>query len=211
MPEEVPVLETAVISARGHLRFMGITFPQRLRFIHDAGQNYRHYIEATLFGKPLLKVNERYLDGQARMKLPVGVIENEPKVNSAANLGLWGESIWLPTIFITDSRVRWQAVDAHTALLIVPFETGEDTFTVFFDPETDLITRMEAMRYKDAADAEKTLWLLDILAWDTYHGLLLPSRSSVTWADEDTPWLIIELDDVVYNVDVRDTIRAEGL
>ena len=211
MEDEVPVIETAVVTARGHLRFMGITFPQRLRFIHDAGQGYRHYIEATLFGKPLLKVNERYLDGQARMKLPVGVIENEPKINSAANLGLWGESIWLPTIFITDSRVRWQPVDENTALLIVPFETGDDTFTVFFDPETGLITRMEAMRYKDAADTEKTLWLLDILAWDTYHGLLLPSRSSVTWADEDTPWLIIELDDVVYNVDVRDTIRAEGL
>ena len=97
-----------------------------------------------MFGRPLLKVNERYLNGQAWLKLPVGVIENEPKVNSAANLGLWGESIWFPTIFITDSRVRWQASTSNTARLIVPFETGEDTFTVFFDPETDLITRMEA-------------------------------------------------------------------
>ena len=211
MPEEVPLIETAVVSARGHLRFVGITFPHRLRFTYEAGQGYRHYIEATLFGMPLLKVNERYLDGQAWLKLPVGVVENEPKVDSAANLGLWGESIWFPSIFITDSRVRWQAIDENTALLIVPFETGEDTFTVFFDPETGLLTRMEALRYKDAADTEKTLWLLDVLAWDTYHGLLLPSRSSVTWADEGTPWLVIELDDVVYNVDVRDTIRAEGL
>jgi hypothetical protein len=211
MPEEVPVIETAVITARGHLRFMGITFPHRLRFIHEAGQGYRHYIEATLFGKPLLKVNERYLDGQARMKLPVGIIENEPKVDSAANLGLWGESIWYPSIFITDGRVRWQAIDDNTAELIVPFETGEDTFTVFFDPETGLMTRMEALRYQDAADTEKTLWQLDILAWDTYHGILLPSRSSVRWADEGTPWLVIELGEVVYNVDVRETIRDEGL
>ena len=29
MPEEVPVLETAVVTARGHLRFAGITFPDR--------------------------------------------------------------------------------------------------------------------------------------------------------------------------------------
>lgn len=211
MPEEVPLVETAVVTARGQLRFAGITFPHRLRFIYEAGQGYRHYIEATIFGLPLLKVNERYLDGQAWLKLPVGVVENEPNVDSAANLGLWGESIWFPSIFITDSRVRWQAVDENTALLIVPFETGEDTFTVFFDPETGLITHMEAMRYKGAADTEKTLWELDVLAWDTYHGLLLPSRSSVTWADEGTPWLIIELDEVVYNVDVRDAIRAEGL
>ena len=89
-------IESAVITGRGRLRFMGITFPARLRFIHDAGQGYRHYIEATIFGLPILKVNERYLDGQARMELPVGVVENEPKINMAANLGLWGESIWLP-------------------------------------------------------------------------------------------------------------------
>ena len=51
----LPVIESAVITGRGRLRFMGITFPTRLRFIHDAGQGYRHYIEATLFGLPILK------------------------------------------------------------------------------------------------------------------------------------------------------------
>ena len=208
MGDEVPVLETAVITARGTVRFMGITFPARMRFTHDAGQGYRHYIETTLFGYPLMKVNERYLDGQAKMELPVGIIENEPKINMAANLGLWGESIWLPSIFITDQRVRWQAIDDNSAQLIVPFGASEDAFTVFFDPETHLITRMEALRYRDAADTDKILWQLDILAWDTYQGILIPSRSAVTWADEGTPWLVIELDDVVYNVDVGDYIQA---
>ncbi|MBE2224975.1 MAG: hypothetical protein IAF02_25775 [Anaerolineae bacterium] len=209
MPAEVPLIESAIVTARGHLRFAGITFPHRLRFTYEAGQSYQHTIEATIFGLPLLKVNERYLDGKAWLKLPVGIVENEPKVDSAANLGLWGESIWFPSIFITDPRVRWQAVNENTALLIVPFAAGEDTFTVSFDPDTGLITHMEALRFRDAADAEKILWQLDILAWDTYHGVLLPSLSSVTWADEGSPWLVIELDDIVYNVDVRDTIRAK--
>jgi hypothetical protein len=210
MPEEVPVIETAVISGRGTLRFMGITFPTRLRFTHDAGQGYRHYIEATLFGFPVLKVNERYLDGQGRMELPVGVIENEPKVNMSANLGLWGESIWLPSIFITDSRVRWQAIDDNSARLIVPFEDGEDTFTAVFDPETGLLVSMEALRYKDATITEKTPWLLEPLTWDTYHGVLIPSRSQVTWADEGTPWLIVEVEDIAFNVNVSSYIRAKG-
>ncbi|MAU00564.1 MAG: hypothetical protein CL608_25755 [Anaerolineaceae bacterium] len=208
--DEVPVVETAVITGRGTLRFMGITFPARLRFTHDAGQGYRHYIEATIFGLPLLKVNERYLDGQARMQLPVGIIENEPKIDMAANLGLWGESIWLPSIYVTDSRVRWEAIDESSARLIVPFAADKDTFTVYFDPETGLIASMEAMRYKEAASTEKILWQLTPLAWDTYQGNLIPSRSAVTWADEGTPWLVIELDDVAYNVDVQDYIRAEG-
>lgn len=208
--DEVPVLETAVITGRGTLRFMGITFPARLRFTHDAGQGYRHYIEATVFGAPILKVNERYLDGQARMQLPVGIIENEPKIDMAANLGLWGESIWLPSIFITDSRVRWEAINETSARLIVPFETGEDSFTVFFDANTGLINYMEAMRYKDAAAESKTLWQLDIRDWGSYQGILVPSRATVTWADEGTPWLVIELDDIIYNVDVEEYIRAEG-
>ena len=208
--DDVPVVDTAVITGRGTLRFMGITFPARLRFTHDAGQGYRHYIEATVFGHPVMQVNERYLDGQARMELPVGIIENEPKVDMAANLGLWGESVWLPSIYLTDRRVRWEAIDETSARLVVPFATGEDTFTVYFDPETGLIAGMEAMRYKEAASTEKILWQFTPLAWDTYHGILIPSRSSVTWADEGTPWLMIELDDVTYNADVKEYIRAEG-
>ncbi len=37
-----------------------------------AGHGYRHYIEATVFGYPVMKVNEYYFDGKARMELPEG-------------------------------------------------------------------------------------------------------------------------------------------
>jgi hypothetical protein len=208
--EQVPVIETAVITARGTVRFAGITFPARLRFTHDAGQGYRHYIEATLFGYPLMKVNETYLDGQARMALPVGVIENEPKIDMAANLGLWGESIWLPSIFATNPRVRWEPVDEVTAHLVVPFGDSEDTFTVIFDPATGLISSMETLRYREAADEEKIAWRLEMLSWAEFHGILIPSSSAATWADEATPWLIIEVEDIAYNVDVTSYIRSVG-
>ena len=65
--ENVPVITSAIISGRGTLRLpsgKGITFPGRFRFTHRAGQDYHHYIEATLFGQPLMKVNERYLMGK---------------------------------------------------------------------------------------------------------------------------------------------------
>lgn len=210
MGEEAPVVETAVITARGKLRFMGITFPARMRFTHDAGQGYRHYIEATIFGVPLLKVNERYLDGQARMELPVGVIENEPKVDMAANLGLWGESVWLPSIFLTDSRVRWQAVDETTARLIVPFADKEDSFTITFDAQTGLIRHMEALRYREAADEEKIPWRFDVLTWDEFNGILIPSASTVTWGDEGTPWLTMTVEEIAYNGDIAAYIQATG-
>lgn len=208
--DQIPVFESAIITGRGRLRFAGITFPARLRFTHDAGQGYRHYIEATIFGYPLMKVNEWYLDGKSRLELPVGVVENEPKVDMAANLGLWGESLWLPSVFVTDPRVRWEAIDETTARLVVPFEDEEDSFTVVFDPQTRLIATMEAPRYKQATDQAKTPWRLEALEWDTFHGILIPSLSTVTWLDEGTPWLVVEVEEIVYNVDVATYVRAKG-
>ncbi|MGH8246898.1 MAG: DUF6544 family protein, partial [Gammaproteobacteria bacterium] len=68
--ENLPLIESAVISGRAEMRIGRITFPGRFRFTHDAGHGYRHYIEATFFGLPLMKVNEHYLDGKSRMELP---------------------------------------------------------------------------------------------------------------------------------------------
>lgn len=211
---EVPVITSAVISGRAQLRINGITMPARFRFIHQAGQAYRHYIETTLFGVPLLRVNEHFLAGQSRLELPFGVVEKEPKIDQAANLGLWAESIWYPTIFLTDPRVRWESIDAHTAALIVPFAdnpTGEaERFLVRFDPETGLITWLESMRYKEATDTAKTLWLNQTLAWGTFDGTRLPTEAALIWMDEGTPWAVFQVEEIIYNVDVDTYIQQKG-
>jgi hypothetical protein len=209
--DQVPVIHSAVLTGRGTARFMGVTFPTRLRFTHDAGQGYRHYMESTIFGVPLMKVNEWYLDGKGRLELPVGVVEGEPQVDMAANLGLWAESVAMPSLYLTDPRVRWEAIDDQTARLVVPFGEEEDVFTVSFDPETHLITRMEAMRWQNPGDEEKVRWWGEMLTWQTVHGVLTPTSMSVTWETEGTPWLIMELEEVVYNVDVDAYVRDRGL
>ena len=155
--DQIPVIESAVLTGTAKLRPVGFTMPGRFRFTHDAGNAYRHYIEATVWGLPVMRINERYLDNIGLMELPFTTVEDQPKTNAAANLGLWGESLWLPTIYLTDPRVRWEPIDQTHARLIVPFEdTAEDEFTVTFDPETNLITRMETRRWKDADSTEKT-------------------------------------------------------
>ena len=216
---QVPVIESAVISGRGRLRVKGITFPARFRFTHIAGQGYRHHIEATFFGYPLLKVNEWYLEGRARMELPFGVIENEPKIDMAANLGLWGEAIWLPSILVTDPRVSWEAVNESTARLVVPFDAAqgapsgeekEDTLVVTFDPQTGLIRRLEAMRYREATDEAQIPWRNEPLGWQTFHGITVPSPAATTWLDEGTPWAVWTVEDIAYNVDVSDYIGGRG-
>lgn len=207
--ENAPVVTSAVISGRARMRIVGLTFPARFRFTHQAGQGYRHYIETTFFGFPIMRVNERYLDGHGLMELPFGAFEG-PKINQGANLGLWGESTWFAAFFLTDPRVRWEALDATTALLIVPFEDGKQTFVARFDPESGMLDLLEAMRYKGNEDQTKTLWIPKILEWDTVNGNPTMSKTSITWFDEGTPWVVFDVDEIVLNVDVGEYIRARG-
>ncbi len=207
----IPLIQSAIISGRGTIRVKGITFPARWRFIYCAGSGYRHYIEATVLGRPLLKVNEYYLDGHSRLELPFGVVENQPKVDMAANLGLWGESIWFPSIFLTDPRVRWESIGDTTARLIVPFGSTTDHFTATFDPQTGLLQQLESLRYREANSSQKIGWRNQVLEWKMFNGIQLPARASVRWLDQASPWFVLSVEEVIYNTDVESYIRAKGI
>ncbi len=209
--DQIPLVQTAVVSGRARLRLFGLRFPARFRFVYLAGRAYRHDIEVTFFGRPLMKVHEVYHDGKARLELPFGVIEGEPKVDAAANLGLWGESIWLPSILVTDRRVRWEAIDGTSARLIVPLgDDEEDRFTATFDPQSGLLVSLEAMRWKDPDSETKLRWSNVPLGWRSFHGVMIPSPASTTWQDEGAPWAVWTIEQVVYNVDVTDYFETRG-
>ena len=190
--ERVPVIETAVISGRGSLRLFGLRLPARFRFVHDRGRNYRHYFELTFFGQPIMKANEYYVDGRERMELPMGVQENNPKLNQGGNLGLWAEiAQWLPAMLLTDGRVRWEAVDDTTAWLIVPFEQGQDRFLARFDPYSGDLQFLESMRYQNG-EGEKTLWI------------------NGSWFNEGSPWAVFDAEQVALNVPVQVDFDVKG-
>ena len=208
----IPVIETAVLKGRASISPFGFKMPARFVFVHNAGQDYRHYIEATWFGIPLMKVNERYLDGKSLFELPViGTIDNDPSTNQAANLAVWAEASWFPSLWITDPRVRWEPVDEHTALLFVPFGDKEENFVMRFNPDTGLLDSMEAMRYRDSGDqAKKILWITRSERGPAIEGTPLSAVGSAIWLDQGKPWAFFTLEDIVYNVDVSDYIRQKG-
>ena len=211
--DRVPVITTAVLTGRATIRPVGpIEFPARYRFTHEAGKNYRHYIEACWFGIPILKVNESYLDTTSLIDIPIIGHDAGPKVEQAANLGLWAESWQLPAILVTDSRVHWEPIDDATALLIVPFKGGEeDRFVVRFDPITGQMTWTESMRYQNSASSEKILWMTHADTYGTIQGHKLNTVGSARWMNDGKPWATFRLEDVRYNVDVSSYVRARGL
>ena len=211
--ERVPGITSAVITGRATIRPIpgGPTLPARFRFIHEAGHNYRHYIEATWFGLPILTVNESYLAGVSHIELPWQKSEGNPQTAQAANLGLWAETTAMPAVFLTDPRVRWQAVDDTTALLIVPFGKAHETFVVRFDPSTGRPTLLESMRFKVTTGIHKTLWSNGLLQWTNFGGVTLPSVGTVTWQDDGRPWAVFTTESIDLNTDVSQTVRAKGL
>jgi len=210
--EEIPVIETAVIQGRGMMKpFMNISIPARFVFVHTAGKDYRHYFEATWFGIPLLKVNEGYIDGESFFESPMGSYYNEQNANQGANLALWAEAIWFPSLWLTDARAHWEPVDEYTALLYVPFGERQESFIVRFNPQTNLIDTMEAMRYRDLGQGQpKILWIVRAEVGQPVPGTNISSVGSVMWLDQGTPWAYFNLEELIFNQDVSNYIRQRG-
>lgn len=210
--DEIPLIETVVILGRGVLKpFMNIPVPARFVFVHNAGKDYRHYFEATLFGIPVLKVNEGYIDGVSFFESPMASFSNDPNSNQAANLTVWAEALWFPAIWITDPRAHWEPVDANTALLYVPFEEGEENFLVRFNPETGLIDVMETMRFRDTGkEQSKILWILQNERGQSTVDGNHHSVGSAMWLDQGSPWAYFDVERIVFNSDVSVYICQSG-
>ncbi len=206
--DTLPVQDSAVISGRMTMR-LGAPLPGRFRFSHIVGRGYRHYMEVMPFGRKLMTGQEWYLDGHARLDLPMGQVENQPRVDRAANLSMWGEYVWLPGALV-DPRARWEEIDDVSARLVVPQADGPDALVAFFDPGSGLLDRLEGLRWRSPQDAEPIRWVTRNHAWTRIGGIGVPAVSSVQWADQKQPWLKLSLDDVVWNADLSDYLAASG-
>ncbi len=196
-----------VVHGHAWLRPAGPWFlPARFRFVHDAGRSYAHDIAITWFGLDVMRVDERYVDGRARMAIPFAVEEHTPQLAQGAALALWAEAIWFPTLWVTHPGVTWEPVDQATAVLVMPFERGDLRATIGFDEAGD-ISGLEAQRFA-GADAEATSrWRNAAEGWTMIDGSWRPRVGSVRW-DDDDPWAVFTVTSVQEHVDVEALLRA---
>lgn len=199
--EAIPVTQSAQITGRGTLVLNGLSLPARFKFYHDAGNAYAHHLQITWYGLPVLTVNEHYLDGVATMHLPGETITDTPEINAGAYQALWGEGIWLPAVWFTDERARWEPIDDHSARLVLADAAPEEQFIVHFDPQTGLVTEMVAQRYQNPGDADRVRWTNHAITWGTFGGVRVPTLAETQWAD-DRPWAVWRVEDVSFDVDV---------
>jgi hypothetical protein len=204
----LPVAESAVLTGRATLRIAGIDLPARWRFTHVVGEGYRHEIVACWFGLPILRVDERYVDGDAVLDLPFGR-EEGPAVDQGANLAMWTEAVWFPAALATHPAVQWTPIDDTTALLRVPFGVRTETVVARFDPTDDRLMLFEAMRYKGADAKTKTLWLNLAEAWGEVDGQPTATIARVQWLGDLRPWADFRIESLALNVpDARARLTA---
>lgn len=204
----IPLLESAVLTGTAHLRIGGIELPARWRFTHVIGSGYRHEIVACWFGLPIMTVDERFVDGDAVLRLPFGN-EEGPTVDQGANLALWAEAVWFPAALATHPDVSWAPVDDVTALLRVPFGVRTETFVARFDPTNDHLDLLEAMRYQGADATRKTLWLNLAEAWGEVDGQPTATVAKVQWLGEERPWADFRIGSLALNVPNADARLRE--
>ncbi len=210
--DSLPEVQSAMVQGRAQLAPTGMPMPTRFRFYYDAVRNsHYHDIQVTWFNLTFMRIHERNLEGHVRLDLAIiGQVDDAPHTNRAGIQGYWSEVLaWVPSIALTDSRVRWEAVDETTARLVLPGLDDAEAFTVRFAADTGLITEIETMRYQSEENAERWRWFNRILEWGVVDGLRVPVRAQTQWRD-DTPWATWEVEQVALNVNVSARLAQFG-
>ena len=196
---QMPTLNPAVVTGRGSVVVAGIRMPVLFQAYYDSHGTFRREMEITWFGKPVAKIVHGHRGDTGIHQIPGSIASNE-KTAQAENLSYWAEAVWLPSVFLDDDRVRWEAVDDLTARLVVPFGEGEDSLLVKFNPTTNLIDSVSAQRYRDAQAQEKSAWHVEYRNWQSSHDTMVPTELLVAWGENGSPIEILTIENIEFGV-----------
>lgn len=162
--------------------------PLEIDMVHRLGEGFVHDIR---IGRRPLAVRvglDAFVDGQGVVRIGRSV-KRGSTYDRGALIAMWGEALVFPPAWLDRADVRWEAIDAVVARLVVPCDDGHVPITVSFDPLTGLPDLCLADRHK--GDGSLTPWAGIWRDWQVADGVLAPRRLVVRWLDEPDPWLAI--------------------
>lgn len=198
----VPETNSVVLCARGELRLgRSPWLPMRMRSVRSRTE-FVSDIAVTWWGMPVLTGVDAYVAGHGLTRV-AGRSTVGPEIDQGANLFLWSEALLVPSTFAVGTPVKATGGQDGTVSLQVPLGTGVDEAVLTFD---ELVPRrFSALRYQRVG-GDKRWWHADYRGWHVQDGIRVPRRLEATWEGDDEPWLTLDVEAVVANVDVSERI-----
>lgn len=200
-----PKVDTAVVWGRGKVCTRGVWVPVRFKTWYQPGVGFSRRMELTWFQRPILRGRDVYVAGQGTFEVG-GRAEHGQRIEHGQLLSLWAEAVLFPSVLVHDPAARWEAVDAHTARLLVPFDGKTEQLNFHFDPDTGRMTHISAERLT-SEPGEREPWRMDLQAWKKIDQLLLPCELAFAVGESGSPWAYWSVDGVAYNVPVKDQLQ----
>ena len=209
--DRAPHVSTLVLETDAWMRRpMLPPIPLTVRMSHHLGEAFVHRIRVGRGRFSIPFGMDAYVDGHGLMQVGPSV-QVGPTYDDGALIAMWGEALVFPSAWVDRPDVRWEGVDAHTAVLVVSADHGDVPLTVAFDSRAGFPISCEADRHKGSGP--RVRWTGRWSRWrSTRAGVLAPSRMDVQWADESRPWLELRVTSIELNGrvegDIADARRA---
>jgi hypothetical protein len=174
---------------------------------HRVGWSARQLLAVTWWSIPVLRGSDTYVGGRGEMRIGRGIVRG-PEIDQGENLYLWAEAALVPSAIVARPGVRWEAIDTSSARLRVPSGAGDDELTFTFDDATGFVRSCRALRFRQVGQP-RSRWLITYQGWRFFADSgMFPSRITVTWEDDGSPWFVLDVDGVAVNVEVGPGLSA---
>jgi hypothetical protein len=127
------------------------------------------------------------------------VNERGEKLDEGSLQRFLGEMAWFPSLAVSP-YIQWEPMSDSAARATMNFQGTMGSGEFYFNPNGE-ITRFEAMRFMgNETDAERRVWRMDVIEYNTFQGIKVPAKLSSTWKLDsgDWTWLKMEVLNIEY-------------
>jgi len=202
-----PLLESAQIKQTGFYRgapdrdWMGFTSTEYMT-AHDRAFIWHVRMQpAPIFW---IEGRDHYLNGEGSMLIkafslmPIVNAQPEPGINQSALSRYLLEAMWIPTALLPRDDLRWEAMDANHARMVVTDETGFETWVEYTFNDVGEIVEGKGNRF---LNGEEGIWKAIASDYSTFDGVRVPTENTAYWLTDDGEWDYVRMhtENVIFN------------